>query len=103
MNRADTLFFACGHAAGYTGNTRSLLLAMTVANGCKSCIQAGQDANLANNTACIAVATAKEIGSHSTAARITSNAVFGVRWRHVRNTHAIPLAKARCMVRSNAR
>src|SRR2546430_4547728 len=40
---------------------------MTVASGCKSCIQAGQDVTLANNTACIAVAAPKEIGSQSTA------------------------------------
>src|SRR5436305_15047545 len=54
---------------------------MTVASGCKSCIQAGQDVSLANNTACITVAAPKEIGSQSTAPRITTNAVFGVRCR----------------------
>jgi len=64
---------ACGQAAGYAGSTKSLLLAVTVASGCKSCIQAGQDATLANNTACIAVAAPKEIGSQSAAPTITSN------------------------------
>src|SRR5260370_3028603 len=67
---------------------------MTVASGCKSCIQAGQDVTLANNIACIAVAAPNEIGSQSTAPRITTNAVFGVRCRHFRNTHAMPLSKA---------
>ena len=75
----ERLFFGLWPAAGYTGSTSSLVLATIVASGCKSCIQAGQDVSLANNTACIAVATAKEIGNQSTAPRITSNAVFGVR------------------------
>src|SRR5258705_4311580 len=96
------VFWPVARAAGYTGSTKSLLLAMTVASGCNSCIQAGQDVSLANNTACIAVAAPKEIGSQSTAPKITSNAVFGVRCRHFRNTHAMPLSKAMYTACSNA-
>src|ERR1700730_9288464 len=87
----ERMFFGLWPGCRYTGSTKSLLLAMTVASGCKSCIQAGQDVTLANSIACVAVATPKENGSQSTAPRITSNAVFGVRCRHSRNTHAMPL------------
>jgi len=62
----------------------------------------GQDVTFANNIACIAVAAPKEIGSQSTAPRITSSAVFGVRCRHFRNTHAMPLSNEVCTARSNA-
>ncbi len=64
--------------------------------------QPPQDVTFANNIACIAVAAPKEIGSQSTAPRITSSAVFGVRCRHFRNTHAMPLSNEVCTARSNA-
>ena len=56
----ERMFFGLWPSCRIYGSTKSLLFAMTVASGCKSCIQADQYVTLANNTACIAVATPKE-------------------------------------------
>src|SRR5262245_19984063 len=82
--------FACGQAAGYTGNRRSLLLEIKVAKVCSSCVHAGNDVDWAMRVACSAVAVPEDEGNQSNAKAITSNAPLGVIVRHFLNTHAIP-------------
>src|SRR5271165_2573688 len=95
-------FFAWGQAAGYTGRTRSLLFAITVAKGCRSCIQAGKEAAFASSNAWIVVATPSDIGNQRTAPVMTYKASRGVRFLHFLNTHPIPLSNARWIACSNA-